>query len=157
SGAHHASGADLSLGLFETDNPAKFGMVRLNRHGEITGFVDKPKQTSLKWMWGLAVWSPAFSAFMAEALASMPAGGPEVVLSDIFDLARQQGLKIAGVPLAGSTYNDIGTPEEFQRVVQNLADRNGMPRVPGLVDNRPVVKSPAMAVAGRLSVVQGIR
>lgn len=152
--AHHATGADLSLGLFQTDNPAKFGMVELDAEGEVLGFVDKPKVTDLKWMWGMAVWSSAFSAFMSETLAAIPPGGNEVVLSDVFDSARRNGLRISGVPLNGSKYNDIGTPEEFQRVVQSLADRVRSPNAADRAADQPKVTTSGKGSAGRLSVVQ---
>ncbi len=120
---HRKSGADVSLGLFETNNPSKFGMVDIDADGRALAFVDKPKATSLRWMWGLAVWSPEFAGFMADMLGAVPADAPEVVLSDVFAAAMREGMRIDGVPLTRCRYNDIGTPEEFQEVVHRLAER----------------------------------
>lgn len=120
---HRASGADVSLGLFETDNPAKYGMVDVDDQGRARAFVDKPKATTLRWMWGLAVWSPEFASFMGDMLGQVPPESAEVVLSDVFDAAMRAGLRIDGVRLNRCRYNDIGTPEEFQHVVHRLAER----------------------------------
>lgn len=121
--SHEHADADLSLGLFETDNPAKFGMVELDSDNRIVRFVDKPHTTDLHLMWGLAVWSPKFASFMHDRLVNTPLSDNETVLSDIFDEALQAGMHVQGVELNGCAYNDIGTPEEFQRVVGNLARR----------------------------------
>ena len=123
---HRSSGADLTLGLFATDNPAKFGMVKIDGDGakaRIVQFIDKPKQTTLKLMWGLAVWTPVFGAFMHKHLSTLSADRPEYVLSDVFQAAVDAGMKVAHLDLVGSRYNDIGTPEEFQQVVRALDAR----------------------------------
>ncbi len=145
--SHQGAGADLSLGLFETNNPAKFGMVELDADNRIIRFDDKPKQTSLHLMWGLAVWSPVFAEFMNERLAKIARGGNETVLSDIFAGALEAGLHVQGVELRGATYNDIGTPEEFQLVVRKLALRAAGEEI----DTEPTAVSP------RLTVVRGGR
>lgn len=118
---HQSSGADVTLGLFRTSTPHKFGMVDLDADGRVSGFVDKPAQTELELMWGLAAWSPRFTAFLHEYLLGLPGGGPECVLSDVFAAGLGAGLRIEGVGLTGSVYHDIGTPEDFQSVVLSLA------------------------------------
>jgi len=105
--SHMHAQADLSLGLFETDNPAKFGMVGLDNENRIVKFVDKPRTTDLRLMWGLAVWSPKFADFMHERLLATPVSDNETVLSDIFDEALKAGMHVQGVELNGCTYNDI--------------------------------------------------
>lgn len=120
---HEARQADVTLGLFPTDNPSKFGMVDIGADGRINRFVDKPKQTRLTLMWGLAVWSPRFAGFMHEYLAHVPADAKETVLSDVFQAAVDAGLHVEPLRLDGASYSDVGTPEEFQGVVQSLATR----------------------------------
>lgn len=119
--AHRGRPADVTLGLFPTATPHKFGMVARNETGRVVGFVDKPAHTDLTLMWGLAVWSPRFSDFLASDLARRPSGPPEVVLSDVFTAALASGLALQGVVLDGARYHDIGTPEDFQAVVLSLA------------------------------------
>lgn len=118
---HRVHGADLTLGLFHTSTPQKFGMVERDAAGQITNFVDKPVQSELNLMWGLAVWSPRFTAALSSFLAHVLAGGAEVVLSDVFLAALQQGLHVDGLVLHDAHYHDIGTPEDFQAVVADLA------------------------------------
>jgi len=120
--AHHrAHGSDLTLGLFPTSTPHKFGMVERDAAGKIINFVDKPAYSQLDLMWGLAVWSPRFTAVLSTFLAHLPPSGIEVVLSDVFLAALQQGLHVDGLVLHDAHYHDIGTPEDFQAVVADLA------------------------------------
>jgi glucose-1-phosphate thymidylyltransferase len=118
---HYAQQADVTLGLFPTDTPHKFGMVEVDDNGRITHFIDKPTQTHLKYMWGYAAWSPQFTNFMHDHLIQMPADGPECVLSDIFSAALHSQLKIESYIAPGSRYHDIGTPESFQAAVLEMA------------------------------------
>jgi glucose-1-phosphate thymidylyltransferase len=118
---HMRGKADVTLGLFQTTTPHKFGMVDLAPQGQVRGFNDKPTQSQLEWMWGLAVWSPCFTRFLADYLAGLVGSGPECVLSDVFAAALATGLRIEALPLVGSHYHDIGTPEDFQAVVLSLA------------------------------------
>jgi glucose-1-phosphate thymidylyltransferase len=125
--AHHREQrADVTLGIFRTATPQKFGMVELDQ-GHVRGFVDKPAQTELEWMWGLAAWSPRFSGFMRAYLDDRRAEGPECVLSDIFAAALSAGLDIRALPLSDAHYHDIGTPEDFQSVVLSMALRQARP------------------------------
>ncbi|MEI8306350.1 MAG: sugar phosphate nucleotidyltransferase [Chloroflexales bacterium] len=118
---HRRCGADVTLGLFPTATPQKFGMVAQDVEGRIVRFVDKPAQTDLTLMWGMAAWSPRFADFLDADLAHRPVDGPEVVLSDVFAAALADGLVIRGTVMEGARYHDIGTPEDFQSVVLHLA------------------------------------
>jgi glucose-1-phosphate thymidylyltransferase len=118
---HQTSGADITLGLFPTDTPHKFGMVVLNDTGEIVDFIDKPRQTDLKLMWGCAAWSAKFTQFMHDYLINLPMPNNEVVLSDIFLAALQAGHQFEAFQIEAGHYHDIGTPESFQTAVYDLA------------------------------------
>jgi glucose-1-phosphate thymidylyltransferase len=118
---HRRRRCDVTLGLFSTATPHKFGMVGLGERGRVVGFVDKPARTELTLMWGLAVWSPRFTEFMAADLAGRQGAAPEIVLSDVFTAALGAGLDIQGVVMESARYHDIGTPEDFQAVVLSLA------------------------------------
>ena len=120
-GSHRDSRADLTLGLFSTSAPHKFGMVELDEQGRVHYFVDKPVNSSLRYMWGIAAWSPRFSRLLAGFLAGVPGGGREVVLSDAFQTALDAGLEVQSLVLDPARYHDIGTPEDFQAVVYDLA------------------------------------
>ena len=59
--------ADILLGLFPTDEPHKVDMVDLHDHGKVRQIVIKPRQTQLRYTWGIAVWTPAFHSVPARA------------------------------------------------------------------------------------------
>lgn len=117
---HHQNQADVTLGLFPTNTPEKFGMVTLN-NGHIVDFVDKPPQTDLEYMWGYAVWSPTFTTFMHNYLLQVTAQNVEYVLSNVFLAALRQGLNIQPYICDKSHYHDIGTPDSFQSAVYEMA------------------------------------
>lgn len=118
---HRRRRCDVTLGLFPTAAPQKFGMVARDEGGRIVRFIDKPAQTELTLMWGMAVWSPRFADFLAADLAGRQGAAHEVVLSDVFTAALASGLDIQGAVMEGARYHDIGTPEDFQAVVLSLA------------------------------------
>ena len=123
---HQACGSDLTLGLFHTTTPHKFGMVERDAAGRrIVNFIDKPAHSELDLMWGLAVWSPRFTAALSNFLTHLPLGSAEVVLSDVFLDALHGGLRVDGLVLHDAQYRDIGTPEDFQAVVADLALEQG--------------------------------
>lgn len=120
--AHHRlRKADVTLGLFNTEMPHKFGMVELGDKDQIVNFVDKPTQTHLKLMWGCAVWSSRFTRFMHDYLAAIELPSQEVVLSDLFLAALKAGYYIEPFQIPDGHYHDIGTPESFQTAVYDLA------------------------------------
>ncbi|WP_081752557.1 sugar phosphate nucleotidyltransferase [Kallotenue papyrolyticum] len=118
---HLTHPADVTLGLFQTTTPHKFGMVEVTSDAVIRRFIDKPLHTDLTLMWGLAVWSPRFTQYMSAFLKSITSSEKEIVLSDIFQAALEGGLTFRGVVLEDARYRDIGTPEDFQAVVYDLA------------------------------------
>lgn len=126
---HRTTQADITLGLFPTTTPYKFGMVACDEEGQIINFVDKPDCTDLQLMWGLAVWSATFSRFMGTYLDGLHGNASETVLSDVLLAALRSGFKIDGIALDGAYYHDIGTPEDFQAVVVDLALKQGNARV----------------------------
>jgi len=118
---HQRCPADVTLGLFPTSTPHKFGMVELDAHGLVVNLIDKPAQTDLRFMWGLAVWNASFTRFMSSFLAQLPPHSSEIVLNAVFLSALHSGLSIQAHILEASRYSDIGTPEDFQAVVSDLA------------------------------------
>ena len=49
-------------------------------------FVDKPRQTDLRLMWGIGCWGPRFTAHLADFVARHE-GDRESVPSDVFNVA----------------------------------------------------------------------
>ncbi len=115
---HQTSNADLTLGLFPTEKPQKFGMVSFDQQTSQVGYiVDKPAQTGLKYMWGIACWNPTFTHLLHVYLQQNTAER-EVVLGDIFQAAVDGGLKVLVKPFDNGKYVDIGTTEDLAEVVK---------------------------------------
>ena len=117
---HDKGGAELSLGLFPTDKPYKFGMVKADTTGNITYHQDKPAHTDAKTMWGLAVWEPSFTQLLHDQTRKVPASGKEMVLGDVFDVMLQQGRACKAYPIVDGKYYDIGTYDDYKKAVAEL-------------------------------------
>jgi len=112
--AHHRdTDVDLSLGLFPTSNPSKFGMVDFDADGRVRYTIDKPKETKLTHMWGIACWSPRFTSLMGRYLKTTVCEGSEIVLGDVFNHALDQGFAAQSCLFDDGQYIDIGTTREL--------------------------------------------
>lgn len=111
---HRARPCSLTMGLFVTQRPEKFGMVELDADGRVAAHIDKPRQTHLTMMWGCAVWEPEFTDLIHEIAANEAVrSGRERVLGDAFDEALRRGITVRGYRFADGTYIDIGTYDEI--------------------------------------------
>ncbi len=110
---HLQSGADLSLGLFPTDRPHKFGMVEIDGANRVLSTVDKPNQSSLTYMWGTCCWSSGFTELLHKFLAGRESTGRESVLGDVFNAALERQMNVFGFPATDGRYIDIGTSDEL--------------------------------------------
>jgi glucose-1-phosphate thymidylyltransferase len=104
------AGTDLALGLFETSEPERFGMVDASPEGRIRRIVDKPARTELTWMWGIAAWGPSFTELLHETMATNPTD-----FASVMNRAIDSGLRAVGVPIEGGSYLDLGTPADLAR------------------------------------------
>jgi glucose-1-phosphate thymidylyltransferase len=118
---HRATRAAVTLGLFPTNQPHRFGMVVLGAEDRIIQVIDKPEHTDLNLLWGIACWSPQFTAFLNEYLSKSLPSGREVVLSEVFQAAVDADLLIHGVRFEEGEYLDVGTPEDFRSAVQRFS------------------------------------
>lgn len=117
---HDAQGSDLTLALFPTDNPSKFGMVELNDDADVVRTIDKPKASKLKWMWGACCWSPRFTRLIGDYLGREAFSGKEVVLGDIFNYALELKMPVKGMTFDDGKYIDIGTTAELNLALQQF-------------------------------------
>jgi glucose-1-phosphate thymidylyltransferase len=121
-----ATKADVVLGLLPTDQPQKAGMVEFDDTGKVHLIVEKPPQSDLRYMWGIAVWTPAFTEFLHEYLIPLKAEPslsqlPEVPIGDVIQAAIKQGFHVEAEVFADGTYLDIGTPNDLVRAVHEFA------------------------------------
>ena len=116
---HRATGAALTIGLVEVDDPSSFGIVGLGetndaevdgnlRRGFVRRFAEKPapeEAFSRLINAGVYILEP-------EALAMVPAGAKYDFSRDLFPAMLDAGLPIAGLMLEGLWF-DIGEPHHL--------------------------------------------
>jgi glucose-1-phosphate thymidylyltransferase len=121
------SGADVVLGLFPSRKPEKMDMVETDIHGKVLEIVIKPKATTLKYSWMIAVWTPNFTGFMHEYLVQvagrfkesklMDKGGfamnRELYVGDVIQAGMEAGLRVEAVTFKAGSCIDLGTPEDL--------------------------------------------
>lgn len=117
---HLSEKADLTLGLFGTDTPSKFGMVKTDRENNVVETIDKPQETALKWMWGCACWNHDFYKLLVDYVKTHPPGNKENILGDVFNAAIKGGMKVKGLPLPEGSYLDIGTADELDMALKKF-------------------------------------
>jgi glucose-1-phosphate thymidylyltransferase len=115
-----ATGADLVLGLFPTERFQTTDMVELGPDGRIVRVEVRPESTSLRCNWLIAVWSPAFTGFLHEAVRDAPAGEEELQIGAVVQGAVAAGLHVEGVEFPEGSYRDVGTPAELAAAVREL-------------------------------------
>lgn len=125
--------ADVVLGLFPTDRPQKAGMVDFDDEGIVRVIIEKPPQTDLRYMWAIAVWTPAFTQFLHEYLIDIEANKlrndtdkilparSELPIGDVIQAAIYNGMRVEAEVFPQGSYLDIGTPDDLVRAVANFA------------------------------------
>ena len=118
--------ADIVLGLFPVDQPAKWDMVKWDRNGRIRKILIKPVRTKLRYTWIISVWTPVFSKFMHQYLIELRETGEprqqELFMSDVVQQAIKNGLEVECVLLSDGSCLDIGTPEDLVKAVCDLSE-----------------------------------
>ncbi|MBW4633049.1 MAG: dTDP-glucose pyrophosphorylase [Iphinoe sp. HA4291-MV1] len=120
------SNADVVLGLFPTDKPQKAGMVDFDDEGRVRLIIEKPRHSDLRYMWGIAVWTPAFTQFLHEYLTTVKANSnlsqlPEIPIGDVIQAAINKGFHVEAETFSDGTYLDVGTPDDLVRAVRYFA------------------------------------
>jgi glucose-1-phosphate thymidylyltransferase len=117
-----ASNADIMLGLFPANSPQQVDMVNLDENGRVRQIEIKPRQTQLRFTWGIAVWTPVFTAFMHKHLAVLKglAGQPELFMGHVIEAAVSSDLRVEAVIVSEEPYLDIGTPENLLKAIRSV-------------------------------------
>ena len=100
---------DVVLGLFTTNRPEKFGMVKMDKDNCVLEIIDKPSKTDLTEMWGCIAWRPKFTEYLHECVFEEGISDFAKIMND----AIAKGLKFRGVQTADGTYIDLGTYDEI--------------------------------------------
>jgi len=118
---HQKTNADLTLGLFPTEKPKKFGMVSFDHENNFTYTIDKPSQTDLKFMWGIGCWEPSFTQLLNNRLSKINEYQEEIVLGDIFQDAVESGLSVKVIPFQKGEFIDIGSLDDLADMIQHFS------------------------------------
>lgn len=128
------SSADVVLGLFPTDQPSLVGVVDVDDHGLVRGLYEKSSLTHLPFMWAIAVWTPAFTAFLHDLvevelkrLRSMRGAGErpdtapfrELPIGDVIHAAIQFGMRVEAEIFSDGYCIDIGTPNTLLEAIRH--------------------------------------
>ncbi|MFA7249135.1 MAG: NDP-sugar synthase [Dehalococcoidia bacterium] len=113
--AHRARGAELSISLFEVDDPSPFGVADMDGTGRIRRFVEKPPRdqapsrlvNSGSWL------------FEPSLLADMDPTRFNRVEDELFPRVCEQGRPVYGYSHAGY-WADVGNPASLLRVNLDL-------------------------------------
>ena len=121
------SSADVVLGLFPTDKPHKAGMGDLENTGKVRSIIEKPNQSNLSFMWGIAVWKPEFTKFLHEYLIGIKEdinlpNSPEIPIGNVIQAAISKGLQVEAEAFENGSYLDIGTPDDLMTALRGFAD-----------------------------------
>ena len=120
---HNKSNADLTIGLFHTDNPQKFGMVDYDlKTFDVRSTIDKPKETKLTHMWGCCIWNFRFASLMHDHClqATQSTEANELVFGDIINSAIKKNFRVMGFPIDNGKYIDIGTIEDLDYALRSF-------------------------------------
>jgi len=117
---HEQNSSDLTLGLFPTNTPSKFGMTATDEDGNVLYTLDKPLKTDLTHAWGCACWSKEFSYLLNEFLDEKHEFDKEIVLGDVFNYAIEKKLTVKALKLDDAKYIDIGTSDELDAALKKF-------------------------------------
>jgi glucose-1-phosphate thymidylyltransferase len=105
---------DVILGLYRTERPEKFGMVRMDEDDRVLQIVDKPSQTDLEYMWGFITWRMRFTEHLHACIRQK--GLTDFAM--VMNAAIEAGMRFRGIRIEEGTYADIGTYEEIMELEQ---------------------------------------
>jgi len=117
---HRQAKADLTLGIFPTEQPERFSVVELDEGGRVLSITDKPARTHLHNTWGMACWGAAFTELLNASVSQSLASTREIVLADVFQQAVDEGLSVRGLYFPDGQYIDIGVADDLYDAVHKL-------------------------------------
>jgi glucose-1-phosphate thymidylyltransferase len=106
------SGADLVLGVFPTQTPERFGVVRMDG-AKVVAVMEKPAQTDLRNAWGIAAWNERFTRLLQDSARELRT----LSITNAFHMAVESGLDVQAVYFEDGQYIDIGTVDSLSALV----------------------------------------
>jgi len=97
--------ADLVLGVFPTDEAQHFAPVEFDADGKVLNIWEKPATPQFNNAWGIAAWNNRFWDYFESRSKTLE---PGISITDTFNKAAKDGLKVYCVYFADGWYKDIG-------------------------------------------------
>lgn len=113
-----ATGADLVLGLFPTERCRTTDMVECGPDGRVRRIEVRPETTALRFNWLIAVWGPAFTRHLVDAVRRAPGDGGELQIGAVVRSAVEIGMRVEGVELPDGRFRDVGTPGDLAAAIR---------------------------------------
>jgi glucose-1-phosphate thymidylyltransferase len=101
----HENNADLVLGVFPTEEARHFAPVEFDLHGKVLNIWEKPEQPKYNNAWGIGVWGGNFWEYFKSRSDSLK---PGISVTDTFDKAAKEGLRVYSVYFDNGSYRDVG-------------------------------------------------
>jgi len=124
--------SDAVLGLFPANHPSKEDTVDFDAKGKIRDIILRPSKSSLRYTWGIAVWSTNFTEFLHRYVGDKDkseAEHRELSAGHAVKSAVQMGLRIDALLISEEPYLDIGTPDDLLlAATKNLAPQHSLRR-----------------------------
>lgn len=108
---HESSNANGTLGLWEVEDPTRFGIVGLDENNFITRFKEKPKPEEV-----FSNLINAGSYILEDCVFDIMPKGKHSLERDIFPQMAQRG-ELTGFPFQGY-FIDAGTPESWHQAIK---------------------------------------
>ncbi len=107
--------ADVTLGVFPSDEPERLAPVELDPQGGVLKVHDKPEKSPAQNTWGAMLWSSRFTDFCAAWDQKPERSG---VLSHAVEDARAQGMSVQACLFEQGRFLDMGTPLGLAQTLQ---------------------------------------
>lgn len=124
--------ADIVLGIFPIKKNQRWtDMLAFGDNGKIkTISLPDASMATLRVGWAIALWTPAFSAFMHEFLQSAiknnnlsASNGKEYTMNHVFQAALDGGMSIEHVQFDSGFVHDVGTPDDLFSALLDESDK----------------------------------
>jgi glucose-1-phosphate thymidylyltransferase len=107
--------ADLVLGVFPTDEAKHFAPVEFDSDGRVISIWEKPEHPKVNHVWGIAAWTPVFWEYFKQRSENLE---PGISITETFDKAGKDGLKVFCVYFSEGWYKDVGRINQISMVKQ---------------------------------------
>jgi hypothetical protein len=95
-------------------------MIKIDDDSNIIHHIDKPRNTDMTQMWGIACWERTFTDKLSFYVQQAAVVNKEVILGDIIDIMVREKFICKGFPIREGKYYDIGTYDDFKKAITEI-------------------------------------